>query len=125
MYLLSPGLLPCYSLDTPDLQYLNGSHGIITNPLEPNLGVKLFNEQWFDGYLPAYEKSQRHVSVNMRLDGPSPQWWGEDDSQDHDVPLEMTEPGQDCNATTEDIYDSITAGMGKLFFIGYINEQTF
>jgi hypothetical protein len=49
MYLLSPGLLPCDPLDTPDLRYLNGLRGIVTNPLELNLGVKLFNEQWFDG----------------------------------------------------------------------------
>jgi hypothetical protein len=125
MYLLAPGLLPCDPLDTPDLRYLNGSHGIVTNPLEPNLGVTLFNEQWFDGHLPVYEPSNEHVSVEMRLDGPSPQWRDEDDSQDHDVPIEMAESGQDWNATTEDLYDNITASTDKLFFIGYINEQTF
>jgi hypothetical protein len=43
MYLLAPGILPCDPLDTPDLRYLNGSCGIVTNPLEPNLGVKLCN----------------------------------------------------------------------------------
>jgi hypothetical protein len=87
--------------------------------------VKLFNEQWFYGHLPVDEPSHEHVSVNMRMDGPSPQWRDEDDSQDHDVPIEMAEPGQDWNATTEDIYDSITASRDKFFFSGYINEQTF
>jgi hypothetical protein len=72
MYLLAPGLLPCDPLDTPDLRYLNGSHGIVTNSLEPSLGVTLFNEQWFDGHLPVDDPSHEHVSVNMRLDGPSP-----------------------------------------------------
>jgi hypothetical protein len=65
MYLLAPGILPCYPLDTPDLRYLNGSHGIVTNPLEPNLRVKFFNEQWFDRRLPVDEPCHEHVSVNM------------------------------------------------------------
>jgi hypothetical protein len=49
----------------------------------------------------------------------------EDDSQYHDVPIEMAEPGQDWNATTEDLYDSIAASRDNMFFIGYINEKTF
>jgi hypothetical protein len=61
----------------------------------------------------------------MRLDGTSPQWRDEDESQDHDVPIEMAEPGQDWNATTEDLYNSIAASRDNLFFIGYVNEQTF
>jgi hypothetical protein len=58
MYLLAPGLMSYEPLDTPYLRYLNDSHGIVNNPLEPKLGLKLFNEQWFNGRLPTYEPNQ-------------------------------------------------------------------
>jgi hypothetical protein len=35
MYLLPAGLQPTYPFDTPELRYLNSSHGIIVNPLQP------------------------------------------------------------------------------------------
>jgi hypothetical protein len=72
MYLLPAGLQPSDPLDTPDLRYLNSSHGIIVNPLQPNLDIKMFNEEWFDGRLPTDEPQYVPIPVSMLLEGPSP-----------------------------------------------------
>jgi hypothetical protein len=74
MYLLPDGLQPSDPLDTPYLGYLNSSHDIIVNPLQPNLDINMFNEEWFDGRLPTDEPQYVPIPVSMRLEGPSPQW---------------------------------------------------
>jgi hypothetical protein len=50
------------------------------------MGMKLFNEQWFDSRLPTEEPSHEPISVNMRLDGPSPQW---NENEEECIPFEM------------------------------------
>jgi hypothetical protein len=73
MYLLPAGLLPSDPLDTPDLCYLNSSHGIIVNRLKLNLDIKMFNEEWFDGHLLTDEPHVKllplpHPPVRARTD---------------------------------------------------------
>jgi hypothetical protein len=84
MYLLPAGLQPSDPLDTPDLRYLNISHGIIVNPLQPNLDVKMFNKEWLDGRLPTDEPQYVPILVSMRLEGLIPQW--NDMDQDNAFP---------------------------------------
>jgi hypothetical protein len=93
MYLLRAGLKLSDSLDTPDLRYLHSSHGIIVNPLQPNLDIKMFNEEWFDGRLSTDEPQYVPIPVSMQLEGPRPQW----NDKDHDdalpqAPVEQIPP---------------------------------
>jgi hypothetical protein len=113
-------------LDIPYLRYLNSSHGIIVNPLQPNLDVKMFNEEWFDGRLPTDEPQYIPLPVSMRLEGPSTQW--NDMYQDiafPQAPVEQIPPTEEDTDDAEDLYEQIQASRDKLFFIQYAAEQTF
>jgi hypothetical protein len=82
------------------------------------MGMKLCNEQWFDSRLTTEEPSHEPISVNMRLDGPSPQW---NKNEEECIPFEMEQTNfLDENSGAEDLWDSINASRDKLFFIGYV-----
>jgi hypothetical protein len=105
-------------LDTPYLRYLNSSYGIIVNPLQPNLDVKMFNEEWFDGRLPPDEPQYVPIPVSMQLEAPIPQW----NDMDHDnafpqAPVEQMPPSEENTDDTKDLYEQIQASRDKLFFI--------
>jgi hypothetical protein len=63
IYLLDAEFQPSDPYDTLDLRYLNSSHGITVNPLQPILYIKMFSEEWFNGSLPADEPQYNPLSV--------------------------------------------------------------
>jgi hypothetical protein len=95
----------------------------VTHPLGPNLGMKLFNEQWFDIRLPTEEPIHEPISVNMRLDGPSSQW---NENEEECIPFEMEQTNfLEENSGAVYLWDSINSIIDKLFFIGYVSGQKF
>jgi hypothetical protein len=126
MYLLPAGLQPSDPLDTPDLRYINNSHGIIVHPLQPNLDITMFNKEWFEGHLPTDEPQYVPIPVSMRLEGPSHQWNNMD--QDNALPqvaVEQMATSAEDTDEAEDLYEQIHASRDKFFFISYAAEQTF
>jgi hypothetical protein len=120
MYLLPAGLQPSDPLDTLDLQYLNILHGIIVNPLLPNVDIKMLNKEWFNGRLPTDEPQYVPIPVSMRLEGLSPQY-----NALPQAPVEQMPPAEEDTDDAEDLYEQIQASRDKLFFIQYTAEQTF
>jgi hypothetical protein len=73
MYLMRDYLQPTEPLDTPDLRYLNSSHGIIMQPLQRPLEIKLFYEQWFTGHLPTETPTFKPVYMHLPYDDSAPE----------------------------------------------------
>jgi hypothetical protein len=65
MYFLPLCLQPVELFDTPDLQYLNSSHGVAVHPLQPALNIKLFIDQWFNGQLPMEAPTYEPTSIAL------------------------------------------------------------
>jgi hypothetical protein len=108
------------------MRYLNSSHGIIVNTLQPNLDVKMFNEEWFIGRLPTDEPQYVRIPVSMRLEGPSPQWNDMDQYNAFpQAPVEQVSPEEEDTDDVEYLYEHIQASRDKLFLIQNAAEQKF
>jgi hypothetical protein len=125
MYLLPPCLQPSDPLDTPDLRYLNSSHGIVVNPLQPPLDIKLFNEQWFAGQLPTEDPIYEPVSVVLPYELDQPQLQVNDDEANGATIEEEDIEHAHLMETAEELYDAIQGSTDKLFFIRYAAAGTF
>jgi hypothetical protein len=99
MYLLPTGLQSSAPpLDTPDLHYISSLHDILTNPLLPSMGIKMFNEEWLCVQLPTDSPTCQPIPVSVKLEGPSPKWHDDLHSSATGIPVETFLPTEVGNA---------------------------
>ena len=48
---LSPAILPCTPINTPDFRYLNHPHAPIPHPLRSPFNIQMYNNMWFSSSL--------------------------------------------------------------------------